>query len=341
MIMKTNTQTFCRTVCLSATLLIAAGLANGKLIAQEVRCDPTKVMTAASCEKCHLNEVKRWKNTPHFQTFEQLSRRPEAKQICSNLGLRSVKRSDVCIKCHYTLKDMGGKLKTVSGVSCESCHGASKDWLPLHNDYGGPTATKESESPEHAIERFMRSTENGMRNTRNLYAIASSCLNCHTVPNERLVNVGGHKAGTDEFELVRYSQGKVRHNFLRNKGETNTVSAPDRLRIMFVVGKIAELEYATRATAQATAKSRYGTSVANRAARTAVKLYELQQKINDPNLQLALQAFAGADLKINNKESLLVIADQIRAAGESFSEQADGANFASIDDQLPDPSTYK
>ena len=71
---------------------------------QPPQCDPSKVNTAETCAKCHSNEVHTWKQTPHFQTFEQLSRKPEAKQICSKLGLKSVKRSDVCIDCHFTTR---------------------------------------------------------------------------------------------------------------------------------------------------------------------------------------------------------------------------------------------
>ncbi len=314
---------------------------SAQSFAQNVKCDPTKVMTYKACAKCHANEISVWRQTPHFRTFEELGRRPEAKQICSNLGLRSVKRSDVCIDCHFTVQETGGKAKPVSGISCESCHGASEDWLTAHNDYGGPTETAETESPEHAIERLATATEYGMRNTRNLYAIASSCLNCHTVPNEELVNVGGHTAGTEDFELVSWSQGKVRHNFLRTDGQSNARSDSNRLRVMYVVGLIADLEHSTRATANATTKSTYGTKVANRAARTAVKLYEVQQKIQSPDVQAALEAFAGAELKINNYDALTSIADQIQSAGEQFSDSVDGSQLEAVDAMLPDPSQYK
>ncbi|MEM9941027.1 MAG: cytochrome c family protein [Planctomycetota bacterium] len=332
---------------LLARMLIIWGGVNALFVlpsvclSQEIRCDPTKVMTADSCAKCHGNEVKRWKQTPHYKTFEQLSRNPKTKEILSNLRLKSVKRSDVCIKCHYTLKEVNGKIKPVSGISCESCHGASRDWIALHNDYGGPTASRETETPEHTDYRYRVSSENGMRNTRNLYAIASSCLNCHTVPDEELVNVGGHKAGTEDFELVSWSQGMIRHNYLRNNGEVNTTSPPERLRKMFVIGIIAELEYSTRATAYATSKSNFGFKVAKRAARTAVKLYEIQQKINDPNVQAALESFASAELRINNYEDLNWIANQIRTAGEAFASQADGSQLAVLEPMMPDPSTYK
>ena len=309
--------------------------------AQNDRCDPNKVMSAEACAKCHVNEIQVWKKTPHYRTFDELGRRPEAKEICSKLGLRSVKRSDVCIDCHFTVQAKEGRNKPVSGVSCESCHGASKDWITVHNDFGGPTATKESESPQHSQQRIENSVTFGMNNTRNLYSIASSCFNCHTVPNEELVNVGGHKAGSEDFELVRWSQGQVRHNFLRTGGQSNSLSDPNRIRVMFVVGLIADLEFSTRATAKATSKTTYGTKVANRAARTAMKLYEVQQKINDPHVQAALLSFASAELRLNNASSLRAIADEIQDAGKAFATKTDGGRLAAIDGMLPNPSEYK
>lgn len=328
--------------------MAAAGLAiaiaflsyQSKASGQQVRCDPNKVVTAVTCAKCHVNEVSVWKNTPHSKTFQELTRNPAAKEICSKLGLRSVKRSDVCIKCHFTQQVINDRTKAVSGVSCESCHGAAADWLSVHSDYGGPNETRETETPEHAAQRLELSASLGMRNTRDLYAIASSCFNCHTVPNERLVNTGGHNAGSLDFELVRWSQGRVRHNFLRD-GATNASPTPERLRIMFVVGLMADLEYSTRATAAATAKSNYGVTVAKRAASVATRLLKLQQKITDPNVQLALDAFAQAELRTNNKEALEQVADQIRNAGSLFAAENDGTRLAAIDDLLPPASEYK
>lgn len=323
-----------------AILVVAISLSANQVKAQQVRCDPNKVLTAATCAKCHASEVAVWKQTPHSQTFDQLSRNPAAKEICSKLGLRSVKRSETCVKCHFTQKIVNEKTKAVSGVSCESCHGAAADWLDEHCDYGGPDATKDSESPEHAAERLATSASLGMRNTRDLYAIASSCFNCHTVPDESLVNIGGHNAGSADFELVRWSQGKVRHNFLRD-GTTNAVSSPEKLRVMFVVGLVADLEFSTRAVATATEKSGYGITSAQRAAAVATRLNQLQQQLSDPNLRLVLAAFAQAELRTNNRESLEQIADQIKQAGSDFAEATDGADLAEVDSYLPDPSSYK
>ena len=323
------------------SLVLTAVSVAGLCSAQEVQCDPTKVMTAEACAKCHANEFSVWQKTPHFRTYQELSRRPRAKEICKNMGLRSVKRSDVCIQCHYTQKVSNGKNKPVSGISCESCHGASKEWLTKHNDYGGPTATKESEAPSHKRQRLDDCLALGMNNTRDLYSIAMNCFNCHTVPNEELVNKGGHLAGTEAFELVSWSQGMMRHNFLRGGNVKNVESKPDRLRVMYVVGLIADLEYSTRATAVATKKSKFGLTVAQRAADKAKKLYEVQLKINHADVQQILEKFASAQLKINNSSQLTSIADEINLLGRKFAKEADGGKLEAVDEWLPDSTDYK
>ncbi len=325
------------------TIFIFGWLVSLELLSQEIelRCDPSKVMTVEACAKCHANEVQAWRQTPHFKTFETLHRNPRAKEIAGKLGLRSIKRSDVCIDCHYTMKQSGERLRAVSGVSCESCHGASMDWLDLHNDYGGPTATKDSESEAHSRNRVAESINAGMRNPRNTYLIARSCLECHTVPNEKLVNVGGHRAGTSDFEFVAWSQGMVRHNFLRTNGTSNAKNDQNTLREMYVVGLIADLEFSTRATAKATSKSNFGLTAAQRSADVSLKLYEIQQEIKNPVLQRVLESFAQAELRVNNSMQLEAIADQIKAAGIEFAMSADGSTMAAIDRWLPAESEYK
>ena len=159
---------------LSACIVVFPAFAHG----QNDRCDPNKVMSSEACAKCHVNEIEVWKQTPHFRTFDELGRRPEAREICSKMGLRSVKRSGVCIDCHFTAQAFSGRIKAVSGISCESCHGAAKDWITVHNDYGSPTATKESESLEHAKRRLDNSIALGMKiraiSTRSRAAVSTA-----------------------------------------------------------------------------------------------------------------------------------------------------------------------
>jgi hypothetical protein len=306
-----------------------------------VRCDPAKVLGADSCVKCHESEVQQWKQTPHYATFETLHRKPEAKEIAKRLGLRSVKRNDQCTRCHFTTQTVEGQDRVVAGVSCESCHGGAQDWIVLHSDYGGPTVTKDLETTDHRRERIEKSITAGMNNPANLYLVARQCLACHTSPDERLVNVGGHGVGSEEFELVAWSQGQVRHNFLRSGGGTNAASAPERLRVMFIVGVMADLEASLRATASASEKAAFGIAAARRAARQKRRLYEISQLVENPHVQSAMQAALGVRLKLNNRDALVAAADEIGQAAHEFAEVVDGATLAAVDPLLPMPSQYK
>lgn len=306
-----------------------------------VRCDPAKVLGVDSCVKCHAKEIESWKATPHYATFESLHRKPEAKQIAKRLGLRSVKRNETCTKCHYTCAEKDGKNRVVAGVSCESCHGAAKDWLELHSDYGGPNLTREMESREHRQQRIDASIAAGMNNPANLYLVARQCLACHTSPDERLVNVGGHVAGSADFELVAWSQGMVRHNFLRGGGEINAVSTPEQLRVMYVVGLLADLEASFRATAVATEKAVYGITAAKRALARKKRLYEIQQIVDNQYLQQAMDAALATPLKLGNEAGLIAAANVISEAAYEFAASVDGSSLEAVDEFLPPPTAYK
>ena len=303
--------------------------------------DPGKIVAADQCAKCHQQEVQQWMRTPHFATFDTLHRTPRAKEIAQRLGERSIKRSSVCTQCHYTEQQQAGRLRVVAGVSCESCHGGAADWLAVHADYGGAGVTNETESAEHRTKRVEESIQRGMNNPHNIYLIARQCYDCHTVPNERLVNTGGHLADREEFELVAWSQGVVRHNFLRTGGTTNGALTPAELRVTFVVGVMTDLEYSLRAVAAATEKATFGVTSARRAARMKRRLHEIQRLVDEPLLRPALQAVATVELRLGNAAAIAAAADAVGKAAFEFAEQADGERLATIDPLLPQPSEYK
>ena len=128
-----------------------------------LQLDVKKVIGSDGCVKCHGPELAVWKATPHFRTFRELHKTADAQAIADRMGIRSIKRGDLCIKCHYTQKDVGGRIKAISGVSCESCHGAASDWIAIHNDYGGPTVTKDQEKAEHRLQRGRSLLDAGVR----------------------------------------------------------------------------------------------------------------------------------------------------------------------------------
>ena len=303
--------------------------------------DPEKVVGVDTCAKCHTDEVRVWRQTPHSLTFDRLHRSAEAKQIAKRLGLRSVKRNDACTNCHYTSTLKGSKPRVVAGVTCESCHGGAKDWVDKHYDYGGPNVTAQSETPEHRQQRIQTSIDNGMNNPNNIYLIARQCLACHSTPSEQIVNVGGHVPGSLDFNLVSWSQGIVRHNFRRSGNNTNVFSSPERLRVMYLVGMMADLEASLRAVSKATADSTYARSAAGRAARAKGKLWEAQRILKHPILGQALNAVASIELTLDNGAELEKAAKQVGEVALRFSSSENGASLAAIDSMLPPRSAYK
>ncbi len=303
--------------------------------------DADKIVGSDQCAKCHQAEVQQWMQTPHFATFESLHRTPRAKEIADRLGERSIKRSAVCTQCHYTEQNVGGRMRVVAGVSCESCHGGAAEWISLHADYGGENVTKQQETAEHRRERVKQSIARGMNNPHNIYLIARQCYDCHTVPHERLVNVGGHLAGSSEFELVSWSQGMVRHNFLRTGGNTNGTLTAAELRVMYIVGVMTDLEYSLRAAASATEKATFGVTSAQRAARMKRRLHEIQSAVNSPTIDSALDAVASLELRLGNADAINAAADKVGKAAYEFAERSDGNQLSAIDALLPQPNQYR
>jgi len=304
------------------------------------QCDPSIVVGHETCMKCHDSEIKQWMQTPHYRTFDALHRTPEAKDIAKRMGLKSIKRNDTCVTCHYTRQEQGARVRVVAGVSCESCHGGAKGWLNIHADYGGPNVTRASETLDHRAWRRGASIASGMNNPSNVYLMARQCLSCHTVPDERLVNVGGHTAGTEDFELVAWSQGSIRHNFVSSGGITNQVSPPERLRVMYVVGIMADLEASLLATAKATELANFGTTSATRAAKMKQRLWDVQRQLDHPLIGTALAAIAKLEIKLGNEVAIADAAKQVGQAAFEFAD-VDGAELGAIDAMLPAPNAYK
>ncbi len=338
-----------RTIGLLTALWLAASIGmslNGEStdprnMELSVHVDPHLVIGVQSCAKCHAAEVSVWKLTPHSETFQTLHRKPEAQQIANRMGVTAFKENSACMKCHYTVQSKPHGLEAIAGVSCESCHGAAQNWLDIHHDYGGQGITRHTESPEHQLARLRSSIQGGMRNPVNIYLVAQSCYRCHTVPDERLVNVGGHNEGSMDFELVSWSQGMVRHNFLRTHGQTNEVSSPGRLRQMFLAGMIADLEFSLRATAAATEKATFGINSAQRADRAAKRLQAAQSKLQQPLLDEIVAVFQRVKLKLNNQQELTEAAERIAVLGARFAASVDGDKLAAMDPFIPPRERWK
>ena len=173
----------------SALLLVLAS--GGISTAQQPRLNPAHVMGANSCTECHEKEVDAWRKTQHFSTFKTLEDSDEANDIADLLGVDDLTTDSLCVECHFTLQKKGARVSAISGISCESCHGAAKDWIKEHNKENVPRAQRQA-----AAEKA------GMIYPEDLYAVARNCYDCHVVRHEELVNKGGHPAFSKDFEIA-------------------------------------------------------------------------------------------------------------------------------------------
>lgn len=172
----------------------------------------------------------------------------------------------------------------------------------------------------------------------NLYALAANCYGCHTVPNEKLVNVGGHPAGS-KFELIRWSQGEVRHNLWYSKD--NNEAPVERRRTLYVIGKMIDLEYALRGVAKATQNANYAKAMAKRAKTAIAWLQKINQTQNIAEIDAIIADVGTAKLKLNNEGPLLATADKVAGHAKAFATNHDGSALAGIDSLLPTADKYK
>ena len=298
-----------------------------------------KVVGPNACAECHKEEAEIWQKTHHFTTFNEMPRSKEARKIADRMKIKRVKSESLCLTCHFTTRGSKRRRKPVAGISCESCHSPARDWLKVHSEFSGKTEQTESKAEE--AERWKRAEELGMIRPSSIYKLAKNCYGCHVVPQEDLVNVGGHLAGSP-FELVSWSQGEVRHNTWYTKGKGNAKAKPNRRRILYVVGVAVELETALRAIAVATKRETYAFRMARRADAARQKMAAVAQALPDaPELAQIVEISYSAGLKLNNEKALTDAADRIAIQALRLSDKYDGSGFAAVDSIIPTEDKYK
>ena len=149
----------------------------------------TKYLGAASCSSSgchggggeHQNQFLVWslKDFHSQRPFATLTT-ARSKQIGDALDIQSPAIDNRCTSCHAPLAQVpeslrGEDFKVSEGVSCESCHGPAENWLRSHTR---PDWT-------HADRVFA-----GMRDLRNLYVRANTCVACHQTVELPLLKAG-------------------------------------------------------------------------------------------------------------------------------------------------------
>jgi len=293
---------------------------------------PEKTQGPKKCSECHDPEIEAWKKTKHYESFK-LGRNARAAAILQRLGLKikDIKKTKAgCVDCHYTvgLDRRKKKPKPIAGISCESCHGAAKEWYDRHQDVPG-------ELPAARQLRLQGCEALGMIRPTNIYGLASNCNSCHAVPNEQLVITGLHPAGSEGFELVAWTQGEVRHNLTDVESKTNREASPERKRMLYVMGQIVVLEYGLRGYQKATTENDYATKTKERIEKAIAMLKKIQEKTQTPEVAAILAAVQPLKLTIPPAEGFEKTADAVRKKAQEFEENQDGSTLGAIDELIP------
>ncbi len=116
----------------------------------------------------------------HFQRPYATLTTARSKQISAALQIKDATTAHECISCHAPLKEVpetlrGEGLRVTEAVSCETCHAPAENWLRSHTrkDY------------THA-DRVAA----GMRDLKNLYVRANTCVACHQNVSVPLLQAG-------------------------------------------------------------------------------------------------------------------------------------------------------
>ena len=276
-------------------------------------CAAPFAVGAKSCQECHKAEFEVWEKTKHSTSFGTLHKHEKMKAIIAAAGGdANIRRNATCLQCHYTMEqaDAAAAPAAKSAVSCESCHGASSNWIKLHNDYGGAGVTRESEPAAHKTERIAKSVAGGMTRPDSPYDLAANCLNCHSLAKSGLdgATIGkmldaGHPINPD-YELVKYSQGTVRHRFFPPDTTKNAEMTPAELARWFVTGRAAMLVTATAALGKAEhagykdalQKQIAAATAALNAVKSVPEVAALVAGPNEANARKLVAAIAGKDL---------------------------------------------
>lgn len=222
--------------------------------------DHARFVGAGSCSSsnCHgassprtgsnilQNEYTTWqKHDRHAQAWLVL-KESAAKRIGEHLGIASVEKEPMCLRCHATYSQDPAHFKTEfnveDGVTCETCHGAAEHYLSAHTERGA-THTK--------------NLELGMLDLAPLSNRAQFCSTCHYGSEDagvshRLIGAGHPRLSfeLDTYSMLQPYHWKVDDDYIKRKLAYSNVNA-------WLVGLSVLAEETIRALADP-ARSKFG-----------------------------------------------------------------------------------
>lgn len=191
------------TVLLS-TMLVLLAFSKNAFSAEKNPGTQFLGMNSCSSSSCHggaaekKNECVIWlKQDFHSRAFATLTTARSAR-LGEVLKMGSPKTDARCTSCHAPFQTVPStqqrkRLDATAGVSCETCHGPAESWLRSH-----------TRSDFTHVDRVNA----GMRDLKNLYVRANSCVACHQNVSSNLLAAGHPEL---IFELDGQSVSEPKH----------------------------------------------------------------------------------------------------------------------------------
>lgn len=315
--------------------------------AQRGPLDMTRVVGVETCADCHEEMFDAWDKTAHAKSFEELIERPNAAEMAAILKIdrAEIPVTTSCVRCHYTQEFLASVPQTTAAVSCESCHGPAIDWIEEHNR---KTLSRRA--------RVETGTELGMIHPENIHLTSKACYECHVIDDEQLVNMAGHPALSDGFEILSWYSGEVKHNFLIDDGgvrkshsKTTQAIPIARERMLYLNGKLLHLSFTLKAIAcssdppvdkegdfirLSTGRYTYSVQHAIELKRLTEDLRMILKVVSISEFSDALAIVRGLSVETGNSQELEAASESIMELSENFCEENDGGSFGGIDDMI-------
>lgn len=203
----------------SRRVFLCVALIAVPLLAEAQKARPISRYTGAQgCESSachggaglHQNQVLMWNRKDFHRKALAILATSRSERIAETLRLPEGALSSRCTVCHSPMAAVPAERlihpdHRDESVSCESCHGPAERWLRSHTrpDY------------THA-----QRVATGMRDLRNLYVRATSCIACHENLDADISQAGHPRMA---FELDKKTQLQPPH--WRDEGEWHGLQA--------------------------------------------------------------------------------------------------------------------
>ncbi|NRB76889.1 MAG: hypothetical protein HRU46_21220 [Verrucomicrobiales bacterium] len=318
------------------------------MFAQRPPMKPVDVIGVDSCAECHDEMVDSWRSSVHAESFRTLVLSAKAKEMAKKLDIApsEIPMKASCVRCHFTQEYLASMPQPTEAVSCESCHGEGFDWIDQHY--------KKSISRSERIER---AGELGMIHPGDTFKVTQTCYECHVIDDEQLVNLAGHPAMSEDFEILSWYSGEVAHNYLvqesgratKRHSETLQPVPQERRRMLYLTGKLQHVAFTLRAIARAKdppvdregrfielpdGNYTYAVQHAVQLRRLELDLKKVLHQVTIPQYTKTIAILRGLNLKTGNGREMELAAMQIGQQAQVFTEKYSGGEFGEIDPLL-------